>query len=60
MRGRDGRFGSPGRVAAIFLLVAGVHSLLAARQTKALARRLIGPRWRDGLYRRCSTCSPPP
>ena len=35
----------------IFLVVAGVHSLLAARQAKALARRLVGRRWRDGCYR---------
>jgi hypothetical protein len=51
MRGGAQPFGSPGRVAGIFLLVAGVHSLLAARQTKTLARRLAGPRWRDGFYR---------
>ena len=28
-----------------------VHSLLATRQSKRLARRLLGARLRDGLYR---------
>ncbi len=40
-----------GRVALICVLWALVHSLLASRQAKDLARRLAGPRYRDGLYR---------
>ena len=43
--------GSPGRVAAIVLGYALVHSLLASRQAKVLAARLLGGRLRDGLYR---------
>ncbi len=40
-----------GRVALICVLWALVHSLLASRQAKDLARRVAGPRYRDGLYR---------
>lgn len=42
---------APGRVALICVLWALVHSLLASRQVKELARRVAGPRYRDGLYR---------
>jgi hypothetical protein len=28
-----------------------VHSVLASKQAKDLARRIAGPRYRDGLYR---------
>jgi len=45
------RGGSPARVTAIVGGYALVHSLLATRQSKRLARRLLGARLRDGLYR---------
>lgn len=35
----------------VCLLWALVHSLLASGQAKGLARRVAGPRYRDGLYR---------
>jgi protein-S-isoprenylcysteine O-methyltransferase Ste14 len=40
-----------GRVVWVSVLWALVHSLLASRRTKDLARRLAGARYRDGLYR---------
>ena len=40
-----------GRVALVCVLWAMVHSLLASKQAKDLARRVAGPRYRDGLYR---------
>ncbi len=40
-----------GRVALVCTLWAIVHSLLASKQAKDLARRIAGPRYRDGLYR---------
>ena len=40
-----------GRVAAVCVLWALVHSLLASKGAKDLARRIAGPRYRDGLYR---------
>lgn len=43
--------GAPGRVVWICTLWAAVHSLLAARKTKDLTRRVAGARYRDGLYR---------
>jgi hypothetical protein len=43
--------GSPGRVAALFVGYALVHSLLASREAKAAARRCWGARYRNGLYR---------
>ena len=45
------RGGSPARAAAIVLGYALVHSLLASRQAKGAARRVLGARLRDGLYR---------
>lgn len=42
---------SAGRVALACALYAGAHSLLAAKPVKALARRTLGDRYRDGLYR---------
>ena len=45
------RGGSPGRVAALFAAYALVHSALASRQAKDLARRWAGDRYRNGLYR---------
>lgn len=40
-----------GRVALVCVLWAMVHSLLASKQAKDMARRVAGPRYRDGLYR---------
>ncbi|MCA3747729.1 MAG: hypothetical protein IN808_01130 [Rubrobacter sp.] len=40
-----------GRVALICTLWAAVHSLLASRRAKDLACRIVGPRYRNGLYR---------
>ncbi len=40
-----------GRVVWICTLWALVHSVLASKQVKDLARRIAGPRYRDGLYR---------
>src|SRR5918998_5104540 len=40
-----------GRVVLMSVLWALVHSLLASKQAKDLARRVLGARYRDGLYR---------
>lgn len=42
---------APLRVACICALWALVHSALASKQAKDLARRISGSRYRDGLYR---------
>jgi protein-S-isoprenylcysteine O-methyltransferase Ste14 len=42
---------APLRVVGICALWALVHSVLASRQTKCLALRIAGSRYRDGLYR---------
>jgi methanethiol S-methyltransferase len=42
---------APLRVVGICALWALVHSALASKQPKGLARRIAGPRYRDGLYR---------
>ena len=42
---------APLRVVGICALWALVHSALASKQAKGLARRIAGPRFRDGLYR---------
>jgi methanethiol S-methyltransferase len=42
---------APLRVVLICALWALVHSVLASRQAKDLARRISGSRYRDGLYR---------
>ena len=42
---------APLRVVGICALWAVVHSVLASKQSKDLARRFAGPRYRDGLYR---------
>jgi methanethiol S-methyltransferase len=47
----DGSGGAIGRVVWICALWAAVHSLLASKRAKDLARRIAGPRYRDGLYR---------
>jgi methanethiol S-methyltransferase len=40
-----------GRVVLVCTLWALIHSVLASRQAKDVARRVAGPRYRDGLYR---------
>jgi protein-S-isoprenylcysteine O-methyltransferase Ste14 len=40
-----------GRVVVVCALWAFIHSVLASKQTKDLARRVAGPRYRGGLYR---------
>jgi methanethiol S-methyltransferase len=40
-----------GRVVWICVLWALIHSVLASKQAKNLARRVAAPRYRDGLYR---------
>jgi methanethiol S-methyltransferase len=42
---------APLRVVGICALWALVHSVLASKQAKGLARRISGSRYRDGLYR---------
>jgi protein-S-isoprenylcysteine O-methyltransferase Ste14 len=42
---------SAARVVWICVLWALIHSVLASKQAKNLARRVAGPRYRDGLYR---------
>jgi protein-S-isoprenylcysteine O-methyltransferase Ste14 len=50
--GRDASEGSAaGRVVLMSVLWALVHSLLASQEAKDLARRVLGARYRDGLYR---------
>ena len=41
---------APLRVACICALWALLHSMLASKQAKGVARRIAGPRYRDGLY----------
>ncbi len=43
--------GSVGRVLVVCTALAAVHSLLASKPAKDLARRIVGPRYRNGLYR---------
>jgi hypothetical protein len=40
-----------GRIVLVCALWALIHSVLASKQAKDLARRVAGPRYRDGLYR---------
>src|SRR5215213_1818439 len=42
---------APLRVVWICAVWALIHSVLASKQAKDLARRISGPRYRDGLYR---------
>jgi len=42
---------SVGRVVRAFIVLAAIHSLLASRQAKNLARHIAGSRYRNGLYR---------
>ena len=48
---QTGTRGSPGRVTVLFVAYALLHSALASREAKDLARALFGERYRDGLYR---------
>jgi hypothetical protein len=43
--------GSVGRVLGVCTALAAIHSLLASKPAKDLARRILGPRYRNGLYR---------
>lgn len=43
--------GSVGRILGVCTALAAIHSLLASRPAKDLARRIVGPRYRNGLYR---------
>jgi hypothetical protein len=36
---------------AVCTVLAAIHSLLASKPAKDLARRIVGPRYRNGLYR---------
>jgi protein-S-isoprenylcysteine O-methyltransferase Ste14 len=49
--GAAGEGFAPLRVACICALWALAHSVLASKQSKDLALRISGPRYRDGLYR---------
>ena len=42
---------SVGRIVRVFIALAAIHSLLASRQAKNLARYIAGSRYRNGLYR---------
>ena len=43
--------GTVGRIVRVCTALAAIHSLLASRQAKHLARQIAGPRYRNGLYR---------
>ncbi len=43
--------GSVGRVLGVCTALAAIHSLLASKPAKDLAHRIVGPRYRNGLYR---------
>jgi protein-S-isoprenylcysteine O-methyltransferase Ste14 len=43
--------GSVGRVLGVCTVLAAIHSLLASQPAKNLVRRIVGPRYRNGLYR---------
>ena len=48
---KETRSGAPWRVVWICALWAIVHSVLASKKAKDLARQISGPRYRNGLYR---------
>jgi protein-S-isoprenylcysteine O-methyltransferase Ste14 len=50
LRASKGR-GAVGRVLLVCTALAGIHSIFASRSTKALVRRIVGPSYRNGLYR---------
>jgi hypothetical protein len=39
------------RIVLVCTAMAGTHSVLASKSAKDLARRIVGPRYRNGLYR---------
>jgi len=39
------------RIVLVCTAMAGAHSVLASKPAKDLARRMVGPRYRNGLYR---------
>ena len=43
--------GSTKRIVLVCTAMASIHSLLASKSAKNLARRIAGPRYRNGLYR---------
>ena len=43
--------GSVGRVLGVCTALAAIHSLLASKPAKDVARRIVGDRYRNGLYR---------
>jgi protein-S-isoprenylcysteine O-methyltransferase Ste14 len=43
--------GAVGRVLLVCTALAGIHSILASRATKDFVRWIVGPRYRNGLYR---------
>ena len=43
--------GSIGRILKVFMVLAAIHSLLASKPAKDLARQIAGARCRNGLYR---------
>ena len=43
--------GSVGRVLGVCTALAALHSLLASKPAKDLVSRIVGPRYRNGLYR---------
>jgi hypothetical protein len=43
--------GAVGRVLLVCTALAGIHSILASRLTKDLMRWIVGPHYRNGLYR---------
>ncbi len=43
--------GSVGRVLGVCTALAAIHSLLASQPAKNLVRLIVGPRYRNGLYR---------
>ncbi len=43
--------GSTKRIVLVCTAMACIHSVLASKSAKDLARRIVGPRYRNGLYR---------
>src|SRR5215207_1706058 len=43
--------GAVGRVLLVCTALASIHSILALRSTKDFVRWVVGPRYRNGLYR---------
>lgn len=51
MRDTGKEKGAAGHVLLVCTALAGIHSIFALRATKDLVRRMVGPRYRNGLYR---------